>query len=138
MNRLGRGVAAVAVVALAVGLSGCGGGASEAEDTACKLFVAAENDVTEAINLWKADGSPEGGSDLARQRGAERTSRVTEAAERATGDLAVEMSEAVRLAELSDATGSEDAGVAYLLQVQTVIETCQELGADIEVTEAID
>lgn len=139
MSRMGRrGAAIAAVAAIAAIATACGAGISEADETACKLFVSVQNDINEAVNLWKADGSPSGGSDLGRLRGAERAGRVAEAADRATGDLAVEMSEAARLVALADSTGSEDAGIAYYMQAETVTEMCQDLGADVEIVEIDD
>lgn len=118
----------------AVVLAGCSS-ASPEDATACTLYEAANNDVAEAINAWIADGSPAGGSDQFRHASTTRADRVAEAAGRATGDLAVVMSEAARLARAADQ--SHDSEVAYFLHVADVEEACAAAGAAISVT-AID
>lgn len=119
----------------AVLIAGCSG-PSEADETACLLYVAAENDITSAMNLWIIDGSAQGGTDLTRQRGAERLSRISEAADSATGELRVLLNEQARL--WADSGSSEDAALAFYMQQPHVFDMCRDLGVDFELIEPVD
>lgn len=124
--------AAVAAVGLLT-VAGCGG-PSEAEETACKLFADANNQVWSAYNLWVADGRPDGGSDLARTASARLPDRVATAADNATGDLAVSLHRAAELA----AADSEDAELAYYLVEEDIYAACEDLGVDLDLVTPVE
>ncbi|MFD6093956.1 hypothetical protein ACFWGN_17720 [Oerskovia sp. NPDC060338] len=131
MKRLSIPVVAIGLV---LALSGCSNASAE-DETACLLFADANNRLNREINLWLADGRPADGRDAAKAEGLLLPGRVAEAAERATGELAILLRDAADYSMLNADGQNEDAGVAYLLTETSIYDKCEELGIGLEIVE---
>jgi predicted nucleotide-binding protein (sugar kinase/HSP70/actin superfamily) len=129
MNRSRAATAAFAALFVAVGLTACAGSAN---DTACKLYADGYNkmaDLVKAKNA-KTDGVTTeqvvAASDML-------PSRIKDAFDRATGDVAVEMKSSLEMANAMKADPySSDTGTAFFLTTKQVEKACVADGAGIK------
>ena len=118
---------ALAVVGVAlVALTGC---ADSANSTACKLYEDAYNRVTDAVR----EKQP---AEYVKAQSSALPSRIADAFDKASGDVAVALRDSRDLAEgmIAD-IGDDDTGTAFFLQAQDVAKACSAAGASISLHE---
>ena len=118
MKKLGIGVIAAALL-----LTGC---AASGNATACGLYESAYNQVADSV---AGDYEP----DFVQAQVALLPDRLSEAFDKASGDVAVEMQSSLEMAQVM--SSSEDAGVAFFMSVESVADACSADGAAIDVHE---
>lgn len=123
---------AVAPIVLVLTLAACSSASAE-DETACKLFADANNRVTEALNARESEG--DSARERFRQEAADLPRRVNEAAQRATGDLAVILRDAADYAPYH--TDGDDAAMMYHFYERDVYEACAGLGVDLEIVDML-
>lgn len=116
-------VAVVAVLALAaIALTGC---AASPNATACKLYENGYNQLMDAVRNKEPAAT-------VRAENAALPSRVSDAFDKATGDVAVAIGDSKALASQMVANpGNSDTGTAFFMQAKAVVKACSAAGAGI-------
>lgn len=120
---------AVLLPLLAVSLAGCAAPLSPNLD-ACKLYESEQNDMTAYVELAREKVLTP--TDV-RAELALMPAKIEVAADRAYGDVLVAMEKSVLYAANYQRSQTEDSGIAYFMQRDGVVASCEKDGAPITI-----
>lgn len=134
------GLSLVTLVVAVIGISvmvGAGSVTSAAQtsknETACKLFEDGVNQYTDALQLGLTDGPLAKDAIIAAHD--MLPSRIKDAEDKAEGDVAVAIRQALEFAPTPGIFSLDDTDLAFFMSKQNVAEKCQADGATIDIHE---